>query len=161
MGTNDDRKPSPYRKEQQRQGAYIQTHEKDEHARRMHQAGIRKSWTFDSAHQLRHAGEGHKCANLHGHTYTVTVDVVGTMGAETGWVMDFADLKEMVKPLIQALDHQNLNEALGTDSPTAERVAEWFFLALNDQMTGVGATLRRVEVQEGAGGIAYFPAYLI
>ncbi|MCH9822319.1 MAG: 6-carboxytetrahydropterin synthase, partial [Bacteroidetes bacterium] len=34
---------------------------------------IYKQFTFDSAHQLPNVPEGHKCKNLHGHTYHLTV----------------------------------------------------------------------------------------
>ena len=30
---------------------------------------IFKTFTFDSAHSLPHVPDGHKCKNIHGHTY--------------------------------------------------------------------------------------------
>jgi 6-pyruvoyltetrahydropterin/6-carboxytetrahydropterin synthase len=70
---------------------------------------VTKEFTFDSAHQLvNHDG---KCANLHGHTYKVEValkaDPVGPEDtAKEGFVVDFTDLKAIVKKgLIDKLDH--------------------------------------------------------
>ena len=34
---------------------------------------IYKEFTFDSAHKLPNVPDGHKCKNLHGHTYKLTV----------------------------------------------------------------------------------------
>ena len=54
---------------------------------------IYKQFTFDSAHQLPNVPEGHKCKNLHGHTYHLTVYIEGDLDLKLGWVMDFSDLK--------------------------------------------------------------------
>ncbi|HGJ8572716.1 TPA: 6-carboxytetrahydropterin synthase QueD [Neisseria gonorrhoeae] len=59
---------------------------------------ITKIFTFDSSHML----DGHdgKCQNLHGHTYKLEITVSdGTIkgGAKDGMVMDFTDLKAIVK----------------------------------------------------------------
>ncbi|MGH8897377.1 MAG: 6-pyruvoyl trahydropterin synthase family protein [Egibacteraceae bacterium] len=43
---------------------------------------IGKSFTFDAAHHLPGLSEGHKCARLHGHTYTV---MVGSFSSVTSW----------------------------------------------------------------------------
>ena len=70
---------------------------------------ICKIFTFDAAHQL--IGHSGKCANLHGHTYTLEVVVSGEpIGAENpsdeGFVMDFAKLKAVVKTEVtDILDH--------------------------------------------------------
>ena len=76
---------------------------------RVNQVRVCKVFTFDAAHQL--IGHQGKCANLHGHTYRLEVVLQGEpQGAETpsceGFVMDFGDLKEVVKQEITAeLDH--------------------------------------------------------
>lgn len=70
---------------------------------------IGKKYTFDAAHQL--LGHNGKCANIHGHTYTVRVRVKGTQltGRDhvSDWtmVMDYYDLDQIVKPIIDMLDH--------------------------------------------------------
>lgn len=70
---------------------------------------VTKQFTFDAAHQLvNHDG---KCANLHGHTYTVEValkdnPMVELGHSKEGFVIDFTDLKKIVKGgLIDRLDH--------------------------------------------------------
>ncbi len=82
-----------------------------------------KEFGFESAHSLPNVPEGHKCARVHGHSFRVVVRVEGPVGEDTGWVMDFADLKAAVQPAIDALDHRYLNDIDGLDNPTSERIA--------------------------------------
>lgn len=66
-----------------------------------------KQFTFDMAHML----DGHdgKCQNLHGHTYILQVEISGNLhpnGTKKGMVMDFADLKDIVKiHILDKMDH--------------------------------------------------------
>ena len=80
-----------------------------------------KDFTFEAAHRLPNAPEGHKCARLHGHSYQVTVRVDGPVDPERGWVVDFARLSEAMAPLLDQLDHRYLNEVEGLANPTSER----------------------------------------
>ena len=63
---------------------------------------------YDSAHQLPHVPPGHKCGRLHGHTYTLTVTVEGPV-RDDGFVIDFADIKTALKPILDRLDHHYTN----------------------------------------------------
>ena len=56
------------------------------------------------------------------------------MGEDTGWVMDFADLKAAVQPTIDALDHRNLNDIEGLENPTSENLAVWIWERLADSL---------------------------
>lgn len=68
---------------------------------------IAKEFSFDMAHML----DGHdgKCQNLHGHTYKLQVEVTGNLveaGAKRGMVMDYSDLKAIVKrEILDPMDH--------------------------------------------------------
>lgn len=68
---------------------------------------IAKEFSFDMAHML----DGHdgKCQNLHGHTYKLQVEVCGELiesGAKSGMVIDFSDLKAIVKrEILDQMDH--------------------------------------------------------
>ena len=69
---------------------------------------VSKEFSFDMAHLLdNHDG---KCQNLHGHTYKLQVEVCAEAliaeGAKKAMVVDFSDLKAIVKKSILApLDH--------------------------------------------------------
>ena len=53
---------------------------------------IFKVFTLEAAHRLPNVPPGHKCARLHGHSFRVELHVRGEPGADSGGVMDFADL---------------------------------------------------------------------
>ena len=88
---------------------------------------IFKRFTFEAAHRLPNVPVGHKCARLHGHSYSVEVHVSGKPDATLGWIMDFADIAAVVEPVIRQLDHYYLNDIDGLDNPTSENIARWLW----------------------------------
>jgi len=91
---------------------------------------IYKEFTFEAAHLLPNVPAGHKCGRLHGHSFRVEVHVSGPLDPQLGWVMDFADIKAAVKPVIARLDHYYLNDIAGLENPTSENVARWLWQQL-------------------------------
>jgi 6-pyruvoyltetrahydropterin/6-carboxytetrahydropterin synthase len=88
---------------------------------------IFKEFTFEAAHRLTDLPNGHKCTRLHGHSYRVEVRVAGPVREETGWVMDFQEIKDAFAPLHDQLDHRYLNEVAGLGNPTSENLARWIW----------------------------------
>lgn len=91
---------------------------------------IRKSFTFEASHQLTH--HDGKCARLHGHSYSLTIELTGPTLKESGpqknMLADFSLIALPVKKVIAShLDHHHLNDSLQTDSPTAEFIARWLY----------------------------------
>ncbi len=76
-----------------------------------------KEFEFCAAH---HLPEHPKCGKVHGHNYRVLVTFRASSGADM--VIDFGDIKRHVGPIIEELDHGNLNDAL--PYPTAENIAK-------------------------------------
>lgn len=107
---------------------------------------IFKEFTFEAAHRLPRVPDGHPCANLHGHSYRITLHVTGPVGPETGWVIDFADLTAAFQPLREQLDHRCLNDVEGLANPTSERLAEWIWRRLEPLLAG----LYQITVRETA-----------
>ena len=105
---------------------------------------IWKEFSFDAAHLLPNAPEGHKCRRLHGHTYTVRIYVRGEPDENVGWIVDFADIKEAFDPIRERLDHYYLNEIEGLENPTAEMLARWIWRRVEPRLEG----LSRIEIQE-------------
>lgn len=91
---------------------------------------LEKIFTFEAAHSLKyHDG---KCRGMHGHSYilyvTIRSEKLHTAGPKIGMVMDFQDLNQIVKPMIdEYLDHRILNETLNSDSTTVEFLCKWIF----------------------------------
>ena len=64
---------------------------------------IAKDFRWEMAHRLQcHKG---KCFNLHGHSYKMLVEFEGTINPNTGMVLDYFDVKDIVGPLVDELDH--------------------------------------------------------
>ena len=103
---------------------------------------IFREFTFEAAHRLPGAPEGHKCRRLHGHSYRVEVHVGGSVDASAGWVMDFADIAAAFAPLREQLDHHYLNEVPGLSNPTSEVLAAWIWDRLAPALPLVAVVVR-------------------
>jgi 6-pyruvoyltetrahydropterin/6-carboxytetrahydropterin synthase len=113
---------------------------------------VYKKFTFDSAHALPNVPDGHKCKNVHGHTYTLTVSVERELEENLGWVMDFADLKALVDPIVKRIDHTYLNDIPGLENPTCELFAKWIW----DELANILPGLKRIELNETpSSGVIY------
>jgi len=133
---------------------------------------LRTSASFDSAHFL--AGYEGKCANIHGHRWTVEVTVSGNLqeeGQERGMLLDFGVLKKAVRSAADRFDHALIYErdslrektlkALCEENfrlievpfrPTAENFARFFA----EDLTAEGLPVRAVTVWETPDNCAVY-----
>ena len=58
---------------------------------------------FASAHFITFAGD--RCERLHGHNYRARVTIEGTLNEEVRFVMDFAEVKRVMRRLCDDIDH--------------------------------------------------------
>lgn len=86
-----------------------------------------KEFRFEAAHSLPHLPEGHKCKRVHGHSYKIVVTVDGRVDEATGMVVDYAEIDRVVRPMIEAMDHTNLNDLDGLRISTSEYLARWVY----------------------------------
>jgi 6-pyruvoyltetrahydropterin/6-carboxytetrahydropterin synthase len=116
---------------------------------------------FEASHQLfrsdwteeRNAAVFGKCIRLHGHSYHLKVSFRGSIDPETGMVVNFFDVKALVKAeVIDRLDHYHLNEVI-PGIPTAENTVHWIAKRLNGQLAGV--ELSRIELWETRSSYAF------
>lgn len=105
---------------------------------------IFKSFTFDSAHFLPNVPDGHKCKHIHGHTYELTVYFEGPLDPVLNWVIDFGDIKKIVKPIVDQLDHKLINDIPGLENPTCEAIAKWIW----DKVKPNLPSLARIKLME-------------
>lgn len=111
-----------------------------------------KDFRFEAAHFLPNVPEAHKCRRIHGHSYHGEVAVRGPLDPQLGWVMDFADLRGAIDPVVGALDHYLLNEIEGLENPTAEVLAVWIWRRLAPQLPN----LYRVTIKETCTSRCHF-----
>ncbi len=87
----------------------------------MNQIRVTKEFRFEAAHALK--GYDGPCKNVHGHSYELSVTVIGTpitdrQSTKLGIVMDFGDLKKIIKKqIVDPFDHALL---LNSDLPQEE-----------------------------------------
>ena len=103
-----------------------------------------KDFSFEAAHWLPNVPEGHKCRRVHGHSFRGQVSVRGPVDTRTGWVMDFAELRAAVQPIVETLDHYLLNDIDGLSNPTSEVLCIWIW----NRLEPVLPLLDRVTIQE-------------
>jgi 6-pyruvoyltetrahydropterin/6-carboxytetrahydropterin synthase len=103
------------------------------------EAEVIKTFHFEAAHDLPNTPPGHKCRNLHGHSYRVDVHVTGPVDPRSGWVIDFGEIKRIVDPIIAELDHRYLNKIPGLENSTSELMAAWLFNRIRPALSGLSA----------------------
>jgi 6-pyruvoyltetrahydropterin/6-carboxytetrahydropterin synthase len=111
---------------------------------------IFKEFTFEAAHRLPRVPVGHKCGRLHGHSFRAEIHVSGPVDPTLGWVMDFADIKEAFRPVLDQLDHNYLNELPGLENPTSEVIARWIWQAIAPKLPGLCRVVVRETCTSGA-----------
>lgn len=98
---------------------------------------IFKKYFFDAAHYMPDFNDDHDYKKMHGHSYEVTVKLIGTLDKKESWIMDFESLDIYVKPIISILDHSVLNEINGLEKPTSENIARWLWTRLKNKISNL------------------------
>ena len=103
----------------------------------MSKVTVHRKAHFNAAHRLyrkdwsdeKNFNVFNKCSNpyYHGHNYELIVSVTGEIDQETGFVMDLAILRKLIKEEIEEVfDHKNLNvevEEFKNLNPKAENIS--------------------------------------
>ncbi len=99
--------------------------------------------TFAAGHALR--GYKGKCENVHGHNYRVEITMEGERLDAIGLLVDFAEVKKLIRKVVARLDHQFINdlEPFNTLNPSAENLAKYFYDEVSGGLAGAGSV--RVE----------------
>ncbi len=107
---------------------------------------VRIETEFCAAHRI--IKQGSKCSRLHGHNWKIEVVASHNKLDESGMVIDFHELEDLTKKVVEPLDHQNLNELTPflNSNPTAEKIAEYVYLGLEKMLAGI--KLEEVKVWE-------------
>jgi 6-pyruvoyltetrahydropterin/6-carboxytetrahydropterin synthase len=103
--------------------------------------------TFAAGHALRNY-KG-KCENVHGHNFKVEVRIVGEVLDEAGMLVDFVDVKKVLRAATERLDHQFLNDVPPFDlkNPSAENIAWYLHGAMTTGLASTPVPVRVTEVR--------------
>lgn len=101
---------------------------------------------FAASHTL--VGHPGPCGTLHGHTWKVSLKISGKPDPLTRILVDFHDIKKMMKDILP--DHRHLNDIKGLKVPTAENISVWlyeqFMLEITEHSREIGKDLELVSV---------------
>jgi 6-pyruvoyltetrahydropterin/6-carboxytetrahydropterin synthase len=100
---------------------------------------------FSSGHYLRNYRG--KCENPHGHNYRVFVTLIGKELDQAGLLLDFKLLKQVMRPVVDRLDHQMINdlEPFTVVNPSAENLARYFYEETAKQLEEMTAGRVRIK----------------
>ena len=115
--------------------------------------------TFAAGHYLRNY-QG-KCEHPHGHNYRLRLTLAGRDLDKAGLLLDFKDLKRIMKEVIDYFDHRMINdlEPFTVLNPSAENLAKYFFEQTNVRLkndTGGRVEVKRVTIWETETSIASY-----
>tara|TARA_B100000989_G_C19531540_1_gene470249 strand:- start:5761 stop:6072 length:312 start_codon:yes stop_codon:yes gene_type:complete len=97
-------------------------------------------------------GKDHSYGNIHGHSYEITICIIGDKIPSKGWVMDFKEIDLIMEPLIKKIDHKLLNEVKGLENPTSENIAIWFWKKIKKKIPN----LKEIQINRPrVGGCTY------
>lgn len=91
---------------------------------------------------------------MHGHSFKIILTLVGDLDPKIGWVIDYNEIQDKMKPFLSLIDHKVLNEVAGLENPTSELLAKWLY----DKAKTVLPTLVRVSVAETPSTECSYPA---
>ena len=137
---------------------------------------ITKQFSFETGHALY--GYDGKCKNVHGHSYKLSVTVIGTpildnTNVKFGMVIDFSDLKKIVREeIVDQFDHATVfnkntphvelaNELISRDhhvilvdyQPTSENMVIDFAKKISDRLPN-NIQLHSLKLQETESSFA-------
>jgi 6-pyruvoyltetrahydropterin/6-carboxytetrahydropterin synthase len=108
---------------------------------------LTKVYRFSAAHRLhskKHSDEENsrifgKCNNPrgHGHDYYIEVKITGDIDPDTGMIISLDELDEMMKDIIEELDHTRLDVEIPyfrEYQPSGENIVKYIWLKLRPRM---------------------------
>ncbi len=104
---------------------------------------------FCAGHALR-CYEG-KCENMHGHNFFVEATVQGEkLHKDIEFLMDFKELKLILKDILEGLDHGILNDKppFDTINPTSENLAQFIWQKMDAALQDSPVDVYSVTVSE-------------
>jgi 6-pyruvoyltetrahydropterin/6-carboxytetrahydropterin synthase len=115
---------------------------------------LKQHFQIESARFLPKLEKSHPCSRMHGHSFKIILSLVGGLDPVVGWVIDYNEIQERMKPILDQIDHRVLNEVPGLENPTSEHLAKWLY----DKTRAVLPTLTRVTVAETPATECSYPA---
>lgn len=106
---------------------------------------LTRKFIFEAGHYLpKYIG---KCFRQHGHRFELFITISGNPDEETGMIIDFKSMSEIVnKVILDEFDHSNLNDII--PNPTAETIVKFIYKTLYKPFEIMGVLLLTVCLYE-------------
>ena len=117
---------------------------------------LKQQFRIESARVRPGLPEGHPCRRMHGHSFLLSLRLVGEQDPKIGWVRDYHEIAKIVQKILGDLDHRVLNEVPGLENPTSENLAIYLFNRLKKDLK----ELVQVTVSETPDTECSYPSLL-
>ncbi|MEN6390176.1 MAG: 6-carboxytetrahydropterin synthase QueD, partial [Syntrophomonas sp.] len=116
--------------------------------------GVKVIEEFAAAHRLE--GYPGNCSQIHGHTWKTEVALVGDKLDELGMLVDFRDVRGVLKGIVGKFDHCLVNdvEPFNRVNPTAENLACFIFKEIKASFPHI--RVKSVQVWESSTACAWY-----
>ena len=116
--------------------------------------GVKDS--FAAAHRL--IGYEGKCEELQGHNFLVEAMFTGNDLGDNGLRVDFKILKDLLKNVLETLDHKYINEIpfFSQRASSAEYIAMYIFAEIEERIRGKEHSLKVIKVWESDKAFAAY-----
>lgn len=91
---------------------------------------ISKRFDFSASHQLSGLPVDHPCSRLHGHNYSIEIELRSGHLTAVGFVLDYRELDVVKRWIDETFDHRHVNDVVSFN-PTSELLARWMFHEVN------------------------------
>lgn len=111
---------------------------------------------FSAAHSL--LGYHGNCRQIHGHNWIVEVFVRCRELNDIGIGIDFRNVKQAIKEIIENIDHSYLNEhpEFKDTNPSSENIAKYLYRELGGKINSDNVTVSKVKVSETRSAGAFY-----
>ncbi len=111
---------------------------------------------FSAAHALK--GYQGNCAKIHGHNWIIDVFVRCNKLNDIGIGIDFRDVKQTVKGVLNDLDHTDLSDhpAFAHENPTSENISKYIYKELSTEINSEVVKISKIKVSETPGAGSYY-----
>ncbi len=109
---------------------------------------VAKEIMISATHRVREHDGG--CERIHGHNWKIIVYVKASELNNMGMVIDFKDLKKVMKEVIMPMDHNDINTYKPFDivNPTSENIAKYIYEEISKKINDARISVSKVEVFE-------------
>jgi len=111
---------------------------------------------FSAAHHLRDYNG--PCEKVHGHNWLVRASVQCEELDELGLGIDFKELKNLLRGVLEKLDHSDINVIFEKEecNPSSENIAGYIYRELDKRLKVPGCRVSRIDVYETPGNCASY-----